>query len=94
MIIMEEFIVANHKSAKKRARQTLVRNERNTVKRSMTKTAIKKIRVAIKGNDSKMAQSLLPEAQKLLFRLAKNGIIKNNTAARKISRLSKQANKC
>ena len=37
------FPVANIKSAKKRAKQTVVRNERNVAQRSMLRTAVKKV---------------------------------------------------
>jgi small subunit ribosomal protein S20 len=85
--------VANHKSAKKRARQTITRNENNTIKRSATRNMVKKIREAISTKDKATATSLLPATQKLLARLAKHGIIKQNTAARKTSRLADQINR-
>jgi len=85
--------VANHKSAKKRARQTIVKNEANTIKRSASKNLIKKVREAIEAKDKATALSLLPGTQQLLDRLAKHGIIKANTAARKNSRLANQVNK-
>jgi small subunit ribosomal protein S20 len=85
-------IVANHKSAKKRTRQTIVKNARNTVKRTLAKNAIKKVRTAIEEGNKENASALLVSAQKVLSRLAKHGIIKNNTAARKTSRLANQIN--
>jgi small subunit ribosomal protein S20 len=85
--------VANHKSAKKRARQSIVRNERNTIKKSATRNAIKAIRTAIEAKDKATATGLLTGTQKLLDRLAKHGVIKRNTAARKTSRLASQINK-
>ena len=39
----QDFIVANIKSAKKRAKQTVVRNARNTAQRSQLRTAVKKV---------------------------------------------------
>jgi len=85
--------VANHKSAKKRARQTIVRNARNTIKRSAMKTAVKKVRTAISEGNKETAATLLVGAQKVFAKLAKHGIIKGNTAARKTSRLAGQINK-
>lgn len=85
--------MANHKSAKKRSRQTVVRNERNTAKKTAVKTAVKKVRTAIEAGNKEEATGLLVTAQKLLSRLAKHGVIKNNTAGRKTSRLANQINK-
>jgi small subunit ribosomal protein S20 len=84
--------MANHKSAKKRTRQNIVRNERNTVKRSLVKNATKKVRAAISEGNKQAASELLVNAQRLLARLAKSGVIKGNTAARKTSRLAGQIN--
>ena len=84
--------MANHKSAKKRARQSIVRNDRNTVRRSVTRNALKAIRTAIETKDKAAATSLLAGTQKLLARLAKHGAIKPKAAARKTSRLTSQIN--
>ncbi len=85
--------MANHKSAKKRARQTEVRSARNTAQRSAVKSAIKNTRNAITEGNKELASKLLLSTQKLLDRLAKKGIIKSNTAARRTSRLASQVNK-
>jgi len=84
--------VANHKSAKKRARQTIVRTARNTERRSATKNVVKAIRKAIEEKDKTAATGLLAKVQKLVARLAKHGVIKPNAAARTTSRLTKQVN--
>ena len=44
--------MANIKSAKKRAKQTVVRNERNVAQRSMLRTAVKKVIKALDANDA------------------------------------------
>ncbi|WP_419172714.1 30S ribosomal protein S20 [Halobacteriovorax sp.] len=85
--------MANHKSSKKRARQAIVRNERNTSRRTAVKTAVKNVRNAIEAGKKEEASTLLVTAQKLLGRLAKHGVIKTNTAGRKTSRLANQINK-
>ncbi|ATH08847.1 30S ribosomal protein S20 [Halobacteriovorax marinus] len=84
--------MANHKSAKKRARQTIVRTARNVQRKSATRNALKAIRSAIESNDKATATGLLAKTQKLLARLAKHGVIKPNAAARKTSRLASQIN--
>lgn len=83
----------HHKSAKKRVRQTVKRTEMNKVKSSMTKSVLKKLRSSIESGDKATSTQLLTRAQQLLARLAKKGIIKPNTAARKTSRLATQVNR-
>lgn len=79
----------HHKSAKKRVRQTATRTKRNKIKTTMARTAEKKIQTAVEAGDKEGASKLLVQAQSLLARLAKTGVIKPNTAARKTSRLTK-----
>lgn len=85
--------MANHKSAEKRARQTKTRTVRNKSQESSVKSAVKKVRAAIEANDKSTAATLLVAAQSLLARLAKKGVIKDNTASRKTGRLASQINK-
>lgn len=82
--------MANHKSAEKRARQTIKKTALNKSRRSIVSTAVKKVRTAIATGDKKEAAKLLPEAQKYLTRLAKTGVIKKETASRRTSRLASQ----
>ena len=84
--------MANHKSAAKRARQTITRTARNRVVTSEARTAVKKIRAAIDEKDKATATSLLGKVQRHFAIMAKNGIIKTNTAGRKTSRLTNQVN--
>jgi small subunit ribosomal protein S20 len=84
--------VANHKSSEKRARQDIKKNLANKVNESKGKTAVKKVRDAITAGDKKAAADLLKTAQAELRKLAKTGIIKLNTAARRTSRLASQIN--
>ncbi len=84
--------MANHKSSEKRARQDIKKNLVNKVNESKTKTAVKKVRDAITAGDKKAAAAVLKTAQAELRKLAKTGVIKANTAARKTSRLASQIN--
>jgi len=84
--------VANHKSSEKRARQDIKKNLVNKVNESKTKTAVKKVRDALVAGDKKVAVEALKNAQAELRKLAKTGVIKLNTAARKTSRLASQIN--
>lgn len=82
--------MAHHKSAKKRIRQTLKRTEMNKVRKTKTRNAVKSLRLAITENKKEEAQALLTKAQAHLAKLAKHGVIKPNTAARRTSRLAHQ----
>lgn len=84
--------MANHKSSEKRARQDIKKNLANKVNESKTKTAVKKVRDALTAGDKKVAVEALKNAQAELRKLAKTGVIKLNTAARKTSRLASQIN--
>lgn len=85
--------MANHKSAKKRAKQTIVKTERNKIRKTTVRSVIKDLRAAVEANDKKTAQELLPKAQSYLYRLAKHGAINQNNAGRRTARLAAQVNK-
>ena len=80
--------MANIKSAKKRAKQTVVRNARNAGQRSMLRTAVKKVLKALGENDAAAAQSAFAVAQPILDRFSARGLIHKNKAARHKSRLN------
>jgi len=80
--------VANIKSAKKRAKQAVVRNARNASQRSMLRTAVKKVIKAIEAKDSASATDAFNTAQPILDRFAARGLIHRNKAARHKSRLT------
>ena len=84
--------MANHKSSEKRARQDVKKNAVNKSNESVARTAVKKVRDAISAGDKKSAADLLKTAQSTLRKLAKTGVIKANTAARRTSRLASQLN--
>lgn len=80
----------NIKSAKKRALQTTKRQLTNQSRRSAIKTAVKKVLVAIENSDLETAKKLFLEAESKLAKARGKGLLHHNTAARKISRLSKK----
>ena len=85
--------MANHKSALKRNRQSLVRRERNRMNRSRVKTAVKKVTTAIEVEGSvEKAQAALVAAVPVIERAAVKGAYHKKTASRKISRLTKRVN--
>ena len=80
--------MANTASARKRIRQTAVRTERNTARKSRMRTFLKKVETAISSGDKAQAQEALRLAQPEVQRARIKGVIHLNTVARKISRLS------
>lgn len=80
--------MANIKSAKKRAKQAVVRNARNGSQRSMLRTAVKKVLKALDANDATGAKAAFEVAQPILDRFSARGLIHRNKAARHKSRLS------
>jgi small subunit ribosomal protein S20 len=84
--------VAQHKSALKRARQSLRRRERNRHQRGRAKRAIKKAREALSGGDPEATQTALRSAESVLRRTASKGVIPKKRASRQVSRLARRAN--
>jgi len=83
-------MAVRHKSSIKRARQAVKRRHKNRIKRDQIKNVIKGVLTA---KDAKAAQDGLKTAEKVISRMAAKGIMKKNTAARRISRLARSANK-
>jgi len=82
--------MANHKSALKRIKQNAKRYERNKAYRTQMKNIIK----AVTGAKNKEeANSAFLVANKELHKMVSKGILKKQTAARKVSRLAKFINK-
>ncbi len=80
--------MASHKSAEKRARQTVKRTKVNTARRSLVRGSVKKVQEAIAGGDKKAAAEALRAAQPQIQRGADKRVVTKNAASRKISRLS------
>ena len=85
--------MANHKSAKKRARQTLKRTERNRSTRSRVKSAVKGARTALAAGDAGETAATLKTAEGILRRAASKGAIPKKRASRSVSRLAKSQNR-
>ena len=85
--------MANHKSALKRNRQSLIRRDRNRMNRSKVKTAVRKIEAAIEVEDSvEKAREALIAAVPIIERAAVKGAYHRKTASRKVSRLTRKVN--
>ena len=85
--------MANIASAKKRARQSEKHRQHNASLRSMVRTYIKKVTVAIAAGDKKVAEETYVLAVPVIDRMASKGLIHKNKAARHKSRLSAQIKK-
>ena len=82
--------MADHKSSKKRIIRNNKRNEINTNRMSRIRTFIKKVENLIVGKSKDKAQEAFKTAMPELQRGVSKGLIHKNTAARKLSRLSKK----
>jgi small subunit ribosomal protein S20 len=85
--------MANTPSAKKAVRKIAARTEVNKARRSRMRTYIRKVEEAIAGGDKEAANAALKEAQPEIMRSVTKGVMKKNTAARKVSRLSASVKK-
>ncbi|MEN8210715.1 MAG: 30S ribosomal protein S20 [Thermodesulfobacteriota bacterium] len=83
--------MANHKSAKKRAKQSQVRRLRNKSVKTTLKNLEKKLKAA-KETNSDNKNEILRQTQSAVQKAAQKGIIHKKTASRKISRLFKFMN--
>lgn len=82
--------MANHKSAEKRARQTLKRNSVNRARRSRIHTAVKAVETAVAAKDGDTAVKSQRKAESVLAKSVNKGTLHWKTAARKASRLAKR----
>ena len=80
--------MANIVSAKKRARQSVVRSARNQMRVSRIRGFIRKVEQAITTGNKEAAQTAFKLAQPEIHRGVTKGVLHKNTAARKHSRLS------
>lgn len=81
----------NKQNAKKALRQAEKRRIQNDVFRNAYKKAVKTVQKNIQAGNTDLKEGLRI-AQKTLGKATKKGVLKKNTAARKISRLMKKAN--
>ena len=85
--------MAHTKSALKRIRQDKIRNARNQSVKSTVRTATRAFRESLEGEDAAKAQGLLRTATKTLNKAASKGVVRKQTASRRISRLARAAHK-
>ena len=82
--------MANTKSAKKAARQTLRRTEVNKARRSRLRSSMRQVEEAIAAGNKEAAQAALKAAEPVIARTAQKGMVHHKTASRKVSRLAKR----
>lgn len=82
--------MANIKSSKKRARTNEKKRQINLIRKSEIKTIVKKYISAIDEKNTDTAKDLLKLAESKIARATGKGLLKKNTASRKISRLTKK----
>lgn len=85
--------MANHKSAIKRHQQSIRRHQRNQALQTRVKTLVKKVRAAIDTKDQETIAEKIREVNGLLDKAVVKGVIKRNTASRKLSRLARAAHR-
>jgi small subunit ribosomal protein S20 len=83
-------LLANIKSAIKRAKTNELHRVHRAAQKSSMRTALKHFLIAINKNDKEQATSLLQTATRTLDKAVTKGLIHKNAAARKKSRLTQK----
>ncbi len=76
------------KGAEKANRQSKRKRIYNIRRKNVMADVVKSVEKAVVAGDSAKAKELLPKAYQAIDKAAKRGVIKDNTAARKKSRLT------
>lgn len=84
--------MATNKSAEKRQRQNEKKRLSNKHYRTLMKTQVKKLLDTIENKKKKEAQEALKKTISVINKVRSKGVIQDNTAARKISRLTRLTN--
>ena len=84
--------MANHKSCEKRARQTVVKTERNRFYKTRIKNVTKSVLSAVELADKEKAIEAMKVANQYFHHCVSKGILKKGTASRKVSRLQLKVN--
>ena len=82
----------NTKSAIRRIKKTITQASINRIRKSKYKSAVKQMSSYISAGKMKEAKVFLPKFHSQLMKIAKTGVIKKETASRKISRMEKKIN--
>ena len=82
--------MANTPQAKKRIRRNARRTEINRSRVSRIRTFVKQVEAALASGDKAQAEEAIRKVQPELARGVAKGVVHKNTAARKISRLTRR----
>ena len=78
------------KSAIRRVKKTRLQTSVNRTRKSKYKSAVKKMSSYIATGKMKEARDFLPKFHSQLMKIAKTGVIRKETASRKISKITKK----
>jgi len=81
------------KSAIRRVKKTKLQTSVNRIRKNKYKSAIKQMSIHIVSGNKKKAEDFLPKFHSQLIKIAKTGVIRKETASRKISRVTKKIQK-
>ena len=82
--------MANLSSSKKMVRKIERRTARNRDQKSKMRSFIRRVDEAIASGDKTAAETALRDAQPLIARAGRKGLMHKKTASRKVSRLAKR----
>ena len=82
--------MANLSSSKKMVRKIERRTARNRDQKSKMRSFIRRVDEAIASGDKATAETALRDAQPLIARAGRKGLMHKKTASRKVSRLAKR----
>ena len=85
--------MANTSSAKKAARKIAARADVNKARRSRMRTFVRGVEEAVAKGDKQAADAAMKAAEPEIMRAVTKGVLKRETASRKVSRLSAKVKK-
>ena len=80
----------NTRSAIRRIKRANIQTSVNRIRKSKYKSAIKQMSNYIASGKMKEAKDFLPKFNSQLMKIAKTGVLRKETASRKISRITKK----
>ena len=83
----------NIQSAIRRVKKTAIQTSVNRIRKSKYKSAVKQMAAYVSSGKMKEAKAFLPKFHSQLMKVAKTGVIRRETASRKISKITKKIQK-
>ena len=80
----------NTKSAMRRTKKTKIQTSVNKIRKSKYKSAVKQMSDYVTAGNAKKARDFLPKFHSQLMKIAKTGVIRKETASRKISKVTRR----